>query len=84
MRLYSTAELAKKVGVSRITVFRWIREGKLKAIRVGRNYVIEEKEANNLAPPVESQEQKEKELGEAVKKVVREYGSTLKRLGKAD
>ncbi len=81
MHFCSTAELAKKIGVSRITVFRWIKEGKLKAERIGRNYVISEDAVKRLVPKAESQEEKEKDLGEAVRKVVREYGDTLKKLG---
>ncbi|OGL74605.1 hypothetical protein A3C96_02135 [Candidatus Uhrbacteria bacterium RIFCSPHIGHO2_02_FULL_60_10] len=81
MSFYSTSELAKKIGVTRTTVFRWIKEGKLKAERVGRNYIIPEDELERIAPQTESQEQKNKELGEAVKKVVSEYGETLKKLG---
>ncbi|MFH0820835.1 MAG: nucleotidyltransferase domain-containing protein [Candidatus Peregrinibacteria bacterium] len=37
----STTEAAEKMGVSRITVFNMIKDGRIKrAIKVGRNYII--------------------------------------------
>ncbi len=39
-RLLSTSEAAKILGVTRQTVRRWIIEGNLKAIRIGRNIRI--------------------------------------------
>src|ERR1700761_1399453 len=40
--LYSVTEIANAMGVSRITVFRYIKAKKLRAIRVGRSYKITE------------------------------------------
>jgi excisionase family DNA binding protein len=39
---YSTSCIAHILKVSRVTVFRYIKEGKLKAIKQGRNYQITE------------------------------------------
>lgn len=39
-RYFSTTQIAAWLGVSRVTVFRWIKEGALKAYKVGRIYVI--------------------------------------------
>ncbi len=36
----STSELAKLLGVSRIAVFKKIKSGKIKAFKIGRNYVV--------------------------------------------
>lgn len=36
----STAELANLLGVSRIAVFKKIKLGKIKAFKIGRNFVI--------------------------------------------
>ena len=33
-------EVAEKYGVKRITVWQWIREKKLNAVRTGRNYAV--------------------------------------------
>lgn len=38
--LYSTPELARFLGIFHTTVRRWIERGKIKGIRVGRNYKI--------------------------------------------
>ena len=41
-RLLTVAEVADVMRVSRMTVYRLIRRGTLKAIRVGRNYRVSE------------------------------------------
>lgn len=41
-RLLTVAEVAVVMRVSRMTVYRLIRRGQLKAIRVGRNYRVRE------------------------------------------
>ena len=35
-KIYNTDQVAKLLGVSRMTVIRYIRKGKLKSFRVGR------------------------------------------------
>ena len=39
-KFYSTPEVAKILGISRIAVFKKIKGGKLKAMKVGKGYVI--------------------------------------------
>ena len=39
----STTDLAKLLGVSRVTVFKKIKKGEIKAIRIGRNFAIDKK-----------------------------------------
>jgi excisionase family DNA binding protein len=51
-RLLTVAEVATLMRVSRMTVYRLIRRGQLKAIRVGRNYRVRE---NDLSEYLESQ-----------------------------
>ena len=43
-RLLTVAEVATLMRVSRMTVYRLIRRGQLKAIRVGRNYRVREQD----------------------------------------
>ncbi len=43
-RLLTVAEVAAVMRVSRMTVYRLIRRGQLKAIRVGRNYRVREED----------------------------------------
>lgn len=42
---FSTPELARWLGVFHTTIRRWVEQGKIKAIRVGRNYKIPAQEA---------------------------------------
>jgi excisionase family DNA binding protein len=46
-RLLTVAEVANVIRVSRMTVYRLIRRGQLKAIRVGRNYRVREEDLND-------------------------------------
>lgn len=41
-KLYNCDEVAKRYGVKVETVWAWIREGKLKAVRIGKLYRIKE------------------------------------------
>lgn len=77
---YSTAEVANLLGVSRVAVFKQIKSGKIKAQKIGRNYVIFAKDLPaHLSPALPELERKN--ITKAVKKVVAEYGATLKKLG---
>lgn len=80
-KLLSTAELAKILGISRIAVFKKIKEGKIRAEKVGRNFVISQADLAEILGKVLGNSNKQ-EIDEAVKKTVREYGETLKLLGK--
>ncbi|OGX16066.1 MAG: hypothetical protein A2166_05505 [Omnitrophica WOR_2 bacterium RBG_13_41_10] len=78
--LITTAELAKILGISRIAVFKRIKRGQIKAIRVGRNFVIPRDSLPEVLGQVLSKKNK-REIETAVKKTVREYGQTLRLLG---
>ncbi|MFH1509222.1 MAG: helix-turn-helix domain-containing protein [bacterium] len=77
----STNELAKLLGVSRITIFNRIKKGDIKAIKIGRNYVIDRNDIKDL-PAVKEESFKNDLVDRAVKKTVDEYGETLRLLGK--
>ena len=77
----STAELARLLGVSRITVFQKIKKGEIKAEKIGRNFAIDK----DILPMLLGQElttQQKQTINEAVKGTVSEYGETLKLLGR--
>ena len=78
--LITTTELAKILGISRIAVFKRIKRGQIKAIRVGRNFVIPRDSLPEVLGQVLSKKNK-MEIETAVKKTVREYGQTLRLLG---
>lgn len=80
-KFLSTAELAKILGISRIAVFKKIKEGKIKATKVGRNFIIDRSGLGEILGEVLKNSDK-KEIDDAVKRTVKEYGETLKMLGK--
>jgi len=79
--LLSTSEVAKILGVSRVTVFKKIQSGEIKAKKVGRNYVIENSDISAVLGIILSPERKIK-IEKSVDKTVKEYGEALRKLGK--
>jgi len=43
---YTTSELAELLGISRISVFKRLRQGSIKGQKFGRNFVIFKKDIN--------------------------------------
>ncbi|HEY4497653.1 MAG TPA: helix-turn-helix domain-containing protein [Candidatus Paceibacterota bacterium] len=80
-QLFSTAEVAKLLSISRVAVFKKIKSGEIKAVKIGRNFVIDK---NDLPEILGSALGKTRQriIENVVKKTVREYGETLKLLGK--
>ena len=76
----STTEVALLLGISRQAVFKKIKAGEIKAKKVGRNFVIEEKYLPEILGKTLT-EAKKRAIEDAVKKTIREYGETLKLLG---
>ena len=73
-------ELAALLGISRIAVYKKVKADKIPAEKVGRNYVITDKTVNQILGK-ELSENKKKQIDLAVKKVVKQYGPLLKKLG---
>ncbi|WP_394356123.1 IS607 family transposase [Thermococcus stetteri] len=48
VRLYRTGEVAKRLGVSAMTIRRWVKSGKIKAHKIGKEYRIPESEVLRL------------------------------------
>jgi len=78
-RVMSTSELAKLLGISRVAIFKKIKSGQIKARKIGRNYIIEDKDVPGLA--VKTTAEKKRLIENAVKKTVSEYGEVLRLLG---
>ncbi|OGG69301.1 hypothetical protein A3F27_01405 [Candidatus Kaiserbacteria bacterium RIFCSPHIGHO2_12_FULL_53_13] len=78
---FSTSEIAKLMGVSRTAVFKKIKEGKIKAEKVGRNYIIRKKELEAILGMFITPAKKE-EINNIVKRAVKEYHVTFRRLGR--
>ncbi len=77
----TTSELAEILGISRVAVFKKIKAGKIKAKKIGRNFIIFKEDMPEVFGD-ELTEERKKQIEEAVKKVVEEYGETLELLGK--
>jgi excisionase family DNA binding protein len=80
-KLFSTTEIAKILGVSRIAIFKKIKNGEIKAVKAGRNYVISDEVLAEVLGKKFTTRQK-KEIETAVHKTVKEYGDVLQRLGR--
>ncbi|MEK7636262.1 MAG: helix-turn-helix domain-containing protein [Patescibacteria group bacterium] len=81
----SITELAKMLGISRVAVFKRIKKGQIPAERIGRSYAISMEYVTDLIHNGHSKiltEDKKAEIKRAVEKVVKEYGETLRLLGK--
>ena len=48
MKMYRTGKVAEMLGVNRVTVIRWIKQGKIKAMRIGREFRVPEDEVKRL------------------------------------
>lgn len=78
---YSTIEVAKILRVSRKTVFQWARDGKIRANKVGKNYIIPhsallEKLGQDIGLD------KKAEIENVINKALKDYEETFRRLGK--
>lgn len=79
----STTKAAEILGVSRVTVFKRIQQGTLRAEKVGRNYLIPIDEINRfLGKKGPLNEEEKARIDEAVKRAVKQYGTALRMLGK--
>ncbi|MDP2629443.1 MAG: helix-turn-helix domain-containing protein [Candidatus Harrisonbacteria bacterium] len=58
-KFFSSTEVAKILGVSRIAVFKKIKGGTLKAQKVGRNYIIAKED---LIPHIKKRLEKERRI----------------------
>ncbi len=77
----SIMELAKILGLSRITVYNRVKKGEIKAIKIGRSYAIPRRYVDSILGKTLGEDEKH-QIDKAVKKTVKEYGKVLKLLGK--
>lgn len=73
-------QLAKLLGLSRIEVYRKVRKGQIKAERIGRMYVITDREVVHIIDKQPSDKDKG-QIEKAVRKAVKDYGEVLRKLG---
>ena len=77
--LLSIQEVANLLGVSRIAVFKKIKNNEIPAAKVGRAYIIDKKDLTIVKERETTQGQKNI-IEKAVDKTVSDYGETLKLL----
>ncbi len=73
-------QLAKFLGLSRIAVYKKVKKGQIKAIKIGRNYAIS-KEYISVILGKNVSEKAKKEIDCAIQKTLQDYGEVLKLLG---
>ncbi len=54
MKLLSTSQVAKRLGIHHFSVCRIIREGRLRAQKIGRSWVVLEEDVDSLAQSYEA------------------------------
>lgn len=47
-QFYTVVELCELLKVKRLTIYRWIKSGKLKAIKIGKEFRFTKQEIDNL------------------------------------
>ncbi len=77
----SIPELAKFLGISRISVYNKVKKGEIKALKIGRNYAVPARYIQSILGKTLKDKEKN-EIDKAVKKTVKDYGEVLKLLGK--
>jgi excisionase family DNA binding protein len=76
----TTTQAAEILGISRMHMLRKVKSGEIKAVKIGRNFLIDKGELSPIFKHATAQELKT--IDQGVEKVVREYGDVLKKLGK--
>ena len=74
-------QLAQILGISRIAVYKKVKKGKIKAIKIGRNYLIPKKYILVILGKDLGKEER-RQIDKAIKKTVEEYGEALRLLGR--
>jgi len=72
-------QLAKLLGVSRIAVYKKVKNGRIKAVKIGRTFAIPQNQIMAILGKTLRKEDK-KEIDDAVNKTVKQYGKVLKLL----
>lgn len=81
MSYITIPQLAKILGLSRVTVYRKVKSGEIPATKIGHAYLVSNEEISKVLSK-ELTETAKKRIDNAVKKTVKEYWEVLKLLGK--
>ena len=80
-KFISVSQFAKLLGISRIAVYKKIKKGQIKAIRIGKNFAIPKKYFADIIGTTLGEKDK-KIIDKAVEKTFKEYGEVLRLLGR--
>lgn len=80
-KYYTVKELADIMKISRIAVFKKVQNKQIKAEKIGKTYIISKDEAEKILNN-DLSERLKKEIEKGVSKVIKEYGETLRLLGR--
>ena len=78
---YSVPQAAALLGISRIAVYRRIKRGEIKGVKIGRNYAVPCAYIRDISGETISLQTK-RAIRQAVKKTVKQYGPLLIKLGR--
>jgi excisionase family DNA binding protein len=73
-------QLAKALGVSRITVYNRVKSGKIRARKVGRNFIVPGRTVERLLGRGRITPAREQWITAIVRKAVEQYGEVFKAL----
>ena len=76
----SISEAASLMGMSRISVYKKIKKGEIRSIKIGKIHVIPKFSLSEIRGESISRHRKTV-INRAVKKVVKEYGELFRKLG---
>ena len=79
MNYITIPQLAKMLNMSRFTVFKWVKDGKIRATKVGRVWIIDDPEIKRMLAGKLTKKQ-EVNIRIAVNTAVEEYGELFKKL----
>lgn len=69
------------LGISRIAVYKKVKSGQIKARKIGRNYLILQRDVGgSRGRPLSANEKRR--VDDIIRRVIKEYGETLRLLGK--
>ena len=82
----SIPELAKMLGISRIALYKKVKKGQVKAVKIGRNYAIERKYITqniiDLLKDTAEEPSLETEVTDVIDQAYKQYKDTFHKLGK--
>jgi len=79
-KYFTIPQLAEILGLSRIAIYKKVKRGEIKAVKIGRNYAIPEARISEILGKNLSKRTK-RIIEEAVRKTVKDYGEVLRMLG---